>query len=326
MNGVKRFCQHCGTQVSAESRFCKSCGQACGQPSANAEAPSESGLVPCPKCHRTTETERVPALIARLKAIPSKEKPNEKVMNAEMEREELIEQLDQPEKPDLPSALAWSFVILIPLLGPLLALMAPLRRGLRYAMGGVTLSFYVALGINLFDRDFEHSGAFYFIGLFMLMFYWVALALSKGRNQHDYQSRLMPAYEHALPRWQRLCYCPQCKIVFLDAADDRRSASVSDAQLFLAGESGDPSRAQPPQMNLASALLCLFAGIFVTGALGAAAFLTFREEKPVELSPAEKEKIFKHVLDDLPGSVGQRGDPVDVDKIDKRPLLSTPRK
>lgn len=149
----------------------------------------------------------------------------------------LTEKLAPPNEPKYTSRIVyWAIMPFIPVLNAIMIWFAPMGRKMKISLlfTGMLLAiawviqtrtekhlqslktaYYVAVEENLVHvGPFTILDAPFLIGFLFLVFYFVGLIMENTRRKAYFSSIVVPAYNNALARWRKLCYCSRCDGVF----------------------------------------------------------------------------------------------------------------
>jgi hypothetical protein len=220
------FCTQCGASLGGAARFCESCGAPTSGDAEVAAGPG-SGAGRCPKCRSSSDT------------FTAAEYATKEFSEAEIKAADAADKwgpessqiyLEEPEEPESPSLGFWLIAPWIPALNFVLFFCAPLKRGAKYFMAGLVAVFFVCV----FTPRLYEVGAYALVGCFLILFYYVALFIDRGRRKDEYVTKLLPEYQRTLPRWQRLRFCRACEVSWLDG-DPAKYVEVDRTEQLLKG-------------------------------------------------------------------------------------------
>ena len=227
-----KFCERCGVELAAGSRFCEACGSPVGGAAAAAASPAPGRV--CPQCSQADQVVRA----KEYGQDPESGPPGTRLTDGgdepelkELERVELLEFIGKPERPEPFSVDLWVWVLFIPFVNVIAIWFAPIRlisKGvLAILVAGVVVGFLVS--------DYEAMGVPYIIGTVAMIYYCVALITTRSRREKEIQSHELPEWQQMTKRWESLCHCFRCKVVWLDGSAGSRPVPVQQAKSLLAG-------------------------------------------------------------------------------------------
>jgi hypothetical protein len=122
--------------------------------------------------------------------------------------------LAPPDKPVASGLMGWIIAPLIPVVLFFVYWFAPIHRGFKLFLFGWTVAFWA----SVFMPGMYEANIYAFIGLFHLLFYWVALFIGRDQAKVELLTVKIPEFNTMLARWQHLQYCKRCQKVWLDNA------------------------------------------------------------------------------------------------------------
>lgn len=219
MTNTAKFCESCGTELRDGSRFCEKCGQpvgAGGGASAPRSTPPPTGAT-CAVCGKGDQ-----AVAAAAYDATSDPKVTGDDDRADPEMVALF--LQRPDKPAAGSVLGWAVAPFVPLVLFFVYWFAPIHRGFKFFLFGWTVAFFVTALVPALNAMQLYA----FVGLFHLLFYWVALFIGRDQRKVELLTKTIPEYNAMLARWERLRYCMRCQRAWLANAT---SAPVEIAEI-----------------------------------------------------------------------------------------------
>ena len=207
MSNAGRFCESCGVPLVSGAHFCESCGQGAG----NASSPPKEALA-CPKCSRSDQSFESAEFCAREITDAEESAANDIGKWGPIYAQIVLEKPERPEPPDGRMGF-WLLLPFIPVLNFLACWFAPMAKGAKLCLLGLAIAF----GTCVLVPELNRSGACGIVGCLFILFYYAALFLGRGRQKAEFVSRLMPAYEKALARWEHLHYCQRCEVAWIDS-------------------------------------------------------------------------------------------------------------
>jgi hypothetical protein len=208
MTSPSKFCESCGAELRADSRFCEKCGQPVGA-GGGASAPREpAALATAITCATCRNADQVVSAADYTVATDPEVKGDDDRVPPDMVKMFL----DKPDKPVSVGILGWVIAPFIPTVLFFVYWFAPIHRGFKFFLFGWTIMFWASVFV---PKAYEMQ-LYAFIGLFHLLFYWVALFIGRDQAKVQLLTVKIPEYNAAIARWRHLQYCKRCQKVWLD--------------------------------------------------------------------------------------------------------------
>jgi hypothetical protein len=215
-----RFCESCGTALPDGARFCETCGQPVDEGSSASATPAPAvpaPAIPAPAvpasaqaCRSCGQDDQVVTAAAYTPEADPQVAGDEDRADPEM----VALFLQRPDAPATSGVRGWALAAFIPTAVFFIYWLAPIQRGFRFFLLGWTVAFWMSVLVP----SLRAMELYAFIGLFHLLFYWIALFVGRNRHKADLLTKRIPAYHTKLARWERLRYCRRCQRAWLDNA------------------------------------------------------------------------------------------------------------
>lgn len=217
MSMVNKFCAQCGAPLSEGTKFCESCGNPVARNDRGAGAPTmpelsafQSQPLSCSKCNRADQV----VLASQYNPDGDTVAATEKIADDDrIDADMVCDFLAKPEKPTPDGLRFWLILPFIPLLNFLLCWFAPMYRGCKFFMLGIVIVFWVCVAVP----DLYAMGAYAFVGIFFVLFYYFAIFIARGSRQAEYLTKKIPEYNKMAAQWEHLRYCKRCQVVWLES-------------------------------------------------------------------------------------------------------------
>lgn len=225
MTGSGKFCESCGGGLRDGSRFCEKCGLPVrgdgGASVSRAAAPAAAaGCTVCGK------GDQVVTASAYDTAADPKVTGDDERTDADM----VALFLQRPDKPEAGGVLGWAVAPLIPLVLFFVYWFAPIHKGFKFFLFGWTVAFFVTALVPSLNAMQLYA----FVGMFHLLFYWVALFIGRDQQKVELLTKKIPEYNAMLARWEHLRYCMRCQRAWLDTAP-AAPVEITDIEALLKG-------------------------------------------------------------------------------------------
>jgi hypothetical protein len=225
MTSSGKFCESCGAEWRAGSRFCEKCGQpvsgdGAASPPRAAAPPSAAACTVCGKGDRVVAASGY--AVANDPEVPG----DDERVDADM----VALFLQRPDKPQAGGVLGWAVAPFIPLVLFFVYWFAPIHKGFKFFLFGWTVAFFVTALVP----ELRAMELYAFVGMFHLLFYWVALFIGRDQQKVELLTKQIPEYNAMLARWEHLRYCMRCQRAWLDNAS-AAPVEITDVDALLKG-------------------------------------------------------------------------------------------